>query len=576
MKQALPFFFLLFIMAGCQREHPAIVDPYRPHRAMQDYFDKKYLLYRLPADYYNNQSLGHSFTGSGNSTDIKFLPLGYEDSLHLQYSHVYSKDCVYHTADSVWKFAEVCFPNTCLTKDKVYAKVTLTNTTSQVKTYYLRLFYQNTTYWYPTDSSIDFVSQNYLDNYYGASEIVEATVPAGKSSVVYVPYSIGMNPKHEYDLNPSQDPARTGNYEFILLTQSTRDNLLMDQNLDLKKVNPFAEVKRDEIQNGGRKYFNQIDYVAPSHFKFVFLDEYFDGVNDLTPNHIYAPKDSSEKKLCDTCSGWYRGVISENWNCNDYFTGYISKAPFVKADYGNRKENFLIDKNGITLTCPKSERGNYKKTWGEFIFGPAFKYGHLTVRAKFDEMLNKESTPNGIVHNLWLYQRNYDKVDTTNPYHSLVDANGSQPFEIDFEVWSSTLYNEGTVWNRNALINYSIVDYMRDANVKLKPGEEKPFGNFKIERYNKRQASVIGQEMGDLFFRDWHTYELYWYPDHVRFLLDGVETADITKDAAKIPDKYLYLWIGCPIYQDGTWYAQSGVPFLKRDKKSVIDYIRIE
>lgn len=574
MNKILCFFLVLFLFNSCERPLPPIIDPNRPGRTLKEYFDKKYLLYQLPADYYGSTTLSHSFNKGNNP--FQFRPLGFADSLLLQYTHVYSKECVYHTADSLWKYAEVCFPNTCLTRDSARARVTVRNTTAQTKTFYLRLFYQNTSYWYPTDSSIDFVSQNYLDNYYGASPVVEVTVPAGQSAEVNVPYNIGMNPKHEYDYGPALDPARPGNYEFMVLTLPAKDNLLFDENINLMKVNPFAEVKRDELQNGGRKYFNYMAYAKPEHFKFVFADEYFDGTNDLAPGHLYAFKDHAEKALCDTCTGWYRGVISEYWTCDDFFKGFVSKAPFVKAEYGNRKENCKIDHNGITITCPKSTKGNYKKTWGEFNFGPPFKYGHVIVRAKFDEMISKLATPNGIVHNLWLYQMDADKVDTTNPYHHLVDGNGKQRFEIDFEIWSATKYNINTVWDPCPLINYSIVDYMRDPNVQLKPGEEKKFGDYTLERFNQRQASVIGPEMSDKFFRDWHTYEIYWYPDRVRFLVDGHETAVITKDAAKIPDRSLFLWVGCPMYQDGTWYAASSVPFLETDKRSVVDYIRIE
>src|SRR5207247_658736 len=105
-----------------------------------------------------------------------------------------------------------------------------------------------------------------------------------------IPYTIGMNPKGEFDYDPAQDPARPGNYEFLLLSMPEKNSLLMDETLDLRKTNPFAEVKKDELQNGGKKYFSYSSYIAPEHFKFVFLDEYFDGVNDLTPEHIYIPK----------------------------------------------------------------------------------------------------------------------------------------------------------------------------------------------------------------------------------------------------------------------------------------------
>ena len=62
----------------------------------------------------------------------------------------------------------------------------------------------------------------------------------------------------------------------------------------------------------------------------------------------------------------------------------------------------------------------------------------------------------------------------------------------------------------------------------------------------------------------------------MRFLIDGVEKADIGKDLAKIPDKHMFLWVGSPLYQDGTWYTQTNIPFLKDDKYSIIDYIKID
>jgi beta-glucanase (GH16 family) len=559
--------------SSCRRAAP-IADAAKPQRQQRDYYDKKNLLYKLPTDFYQNEVLNQSFAKQNNST-IEFKPLGHDPALNLQYTHLYSKDCVYHKNESTWKYAEVCFPNTCLTKDQAYAEVVIHNKSTQAKAYSLRLFYQNTTYWYPTNDSIDFTKQAYLDNYYGASIPVKVKVEANTSANVKIPYTIGMDPKHRFGDEPSNDPARPGNYEFMLLALPDSNALLMKANLDLKSINPFAEVKKDQLQNAGKKYFNYSAYVGPHHFKFVFLDEYFDGVNDTATNHIYLAKDSVEKKLCDTCSNWYRAVISEHWSTDIFGQGFISKAPFVKADYGNRLKNFRIDKNGITLSIPKSTRGNYKKTWGEFVFAPSYKYGHLTVRAKFAQMFTNWGTPNGIIHNLWLYQRDADKVDTSNPYHYLTNSSGKQPYEIDFEMWSS---QEGinTMWDDNAFINYAIVDYMRDANVKVKPGELKELEHYKVNRLNDRQLNLPGENLPRSFFNDFHTYEMYWYPDHVRFLLDGRETALITSKMAKIPDSYMYLWIGSPLYQDGTYYSQSNIPFLKYDKESIIDYIKIE
>ncbi len=572
-----PILFLLLLCACfsfCKRE-VAHLDTGKPQRTLKNYFDKKYLLYQLPNEYYKDVKLNHSFSEEQNNNLVEFKPLGFDAKLNLQYTHVYSNECVYHKDSTTWKYAEVCFPNTCLTKDKAYAEVTIRNQTSSSKTYYLRLFYQNTSYWYATDDSLDLNSQPYLDNYYGASQPVKVSVEANNYSVVKIPYTIGMNPKREFDYEPSNDPARPGNYEFLVLALPDESTELMKENLDLKKINPFAEVKRDELHNGGKKYFNYSEYISPQHFKFVFLDEYFDGVNDIAADHIYLPKDRVQKKLCDTCSNWYRAIISEHWSVDVFAKGLISKAPFVKADYGNRKENFKIDNSGITLSIPKSSRGDYNKTWGEFTFGPAYKYGHLTVRAKFAQMFTNWATPNGIIHNLWLYQRDYERVDTTNPYHYLTNANGTQPYEIDFEMWSSQ-DNINTMWDDNAFINYAIVDYMRDANTLVKPGDMKTLDGYKVNRLNNLQLNVPGENIARSFFNDFHTYELYWYPDHVRFLLDGKQTAVITKQMAKIPDRHMFLWIGSPLYQDGTYYSQSDIPFLKYDKESVIDYIKIE
>lgn len=567
---------LLFITAGCKKQPTTVIDPEKPKRTLTDYFDKKYLLYQLPDSAYNNQKLNQSFEGVPETIITAFKPLGYNPTLKLQYTHVYSDKCVYHNSPDTWKYAEVCYPNTCLTKDYAYATAMVHNTGKQAKTYHLRLFYQNTSYWYATDSSINFETKKYLDNYYGCSDITAVTVQPGDSSPVKIAYTIGLDPKNEFPFDPSKDPARPGNYEFMLIAKETKEDLLLHDSVDLKVTNPFAEVKWDELYNKGTKYYNYITYTAPQHFKFVFLDEYFDGTNDLGLNHIYLAKNNDQKPLCDTCTGWYRGIINEAYNNKEFFEGYISKAPFVKANYGNRTENYHIDSTGITLTVPKSRRGEYNKTWGEFLFGPSFKYGHLTVRAKFPQMMNKHATSNGIVHNLWLYQRDFDEVDTTNPYNYLRGSRNKQPYEIDFEIWSSTPYDTLTLWDDESFINYSIVDYMRNPNVQLKPGEQKNTGYYDVERFNKRQASIIGKEFTRDYFNYFHTYELYWYPNEVRFLVDGQETAVIPNTMAQIPDKHLFLWIGTPMYQDGTYYLQSFIPFLKYDKKAVIDYIKIE
>lgn len=567
---------VLSVLSACKSDIKTALDPDKPRNWMTYYFDKKYLLYKLDDNFYQDQPLHHSFENVASDFISDFKPLGFDPNLNLEYRHVYSKECDFHIMDTTLKYAEVCFPNTCLTKDSAHGEVTLTNSSLFPKTFYVRLFYQNTSYWNRTDDGLEFYNEEYRNNYYGVSEVHKVTIPAKEKLKVELAYTIGMDPKHENPGRPWKDPARPGNYEFMVLALTDNKNPLMLDTINLVKTNPFAEVKKDELKNKGQKYRNNFAYVSPKHFKFIFLEEFFDGTNALDKNHLYVPLNGWQKNLCDTCNGWYRNVISENWNTEEFFNGYIKKAYFVKAHYGQREDNYTIDSNGITLTSPRSTRGNYQKTWGEVVMQPSFKYGHLTVRAKFSDMLNKQGTPNGQVHNLWLYQRFLEPVDANDPYPDIVDGSGIKPYEIDFEIWSASSYNENTIWNRKAFINYSIVDYMRGPWVKVKPGEEKTIGNYKIERFNKRQANVIGDEMDEHFFDSWHTYELYWYPDSVRYLLDGTEKAVINTDAARIPDKQMFLWIGTPMYQDGTYYTQSFVPFLKRDKKSYIDYIRIE
>ena len=419
------------------------------------------------------------------------------------------------------------------------------------------------------------------DNYYGTSGVIAVNVAANGDSTIHIPYTIGMNPKHESDIEPWKDPARPGNYEFMVMAYNdTTTPLMQESTLDLKKGKSLCsgkEVIKSLLLQEEKSYFNQhFTYVGSHHFKFVFLDEYFDSTNDLADDHIYIAKNRDEKRLCDTCTGWYRAVINEYWKSSDFFSGFLAKYNFfVQADYGNRKEDYQVDSSGITLTVPHSTRGNYQKTWGEFIFGPSFKYGHLTVKAKVAQMMNKTGTPNGIIHNLWLYQRDPDPVDTTNPYSYLHNDSGKQPYEIDFEIWNS---EEGinTMWDDNAFINYSVVDYMRNPAVTIKPGQFKKYGKYTANRLNKRQCNIPGENIPRQWFDSFHVFELYWYPDHIRFLVDGYEHAVITKDMASIPDKYAFLWIGSPLYQDGTYYSQSLIPFLEHDKQTIVDYIRIE
>ncbi|HWB63717.1 MAG TPA: family 16 glycosylhydrolase [Chitinophagales bacterium] len=566
---------LLVFIISCRPNQYVAYDSLRPEKPSAGYFDKHYLLYKLPDNYYNCTHLHSSFHATSGAFIQSFKPFGYNTALNLQYTHIYSPKCVYHTADTIWKYAEVCFPNTCLTHGKAYAQLALKNTYPETHTFYVRLFYQNTSYWYRTDDSLQRVTHPWLDNYYGASDEMKITLLAGTDSVVQIPFTIGLNPKGEFGWDDDKDPARPGNYEFMALALPDSDGLLMNRDLNLMQINPFAVVKMDELDNNGQKYYQYMSYTAPNHFRFVFLDEYFNGANDLTPNHIYIPKNGKEKPLCDTCSGWYKEVISEAWQPDDFFKGYIARAGYVKADYGIKPQNCSIVLNGIKLTIPKSTKGDYKKTWGEFLFGPSFKYGHLTVRAKFAPMTNKAGTPNGIIHNLWLYQRDPDPVDTNNPYSYLRNPLGKQPYEIDFEIWNSQ-DGVNSQWDDSAFINYSIVDYMRDTSVVIKPGGKMVYDGEDINRLNVRQLNVPGKALPPSFFNQFHTYELYWYPEYVRFLVDGKEDAVITKQMARIPNKYLFLWIGSPLYQDGVYYSQPEIPFLENDKNTVIDYIRID
>jgi hypothetical protein len=320
----------IVFLFSCRKAAYSETDKQRPTRLLKEYFDHKYLLYRLPDTFYRHITLNNSFTEPVPSTvlpsgiTISYTPLGYADSLPLQYTHIYSSNCVYHTNDSTWKYAEVSFPNTCLTNDKAYAEVRIVNSSNQCKQIRCRLFYQNTSYWYPTDKNIDHTNPGFLDNYYGCSELVVVNVQAQTDTTFKIAYSIGLNPKHEFDYDPSKDPARPGNYEFMLVVDE-KQNPLLQNSIHLQQLNPFAEIQL----NKGSKYHYL--YTPSYHFKFVFLDEFFDGTNDLHPSHIYIAKHGKEKKLCDTCSHWYRGVLSEIWNSDDYFKGFISKTPFVKA-----------------------------------------------------------------------------------------------------------------------------------------------------------------------------------------------------------------------------------------------------
>lgn len=542
------------------------------------YYDAELLLKKVPSFTYIKREIESSFPEyykrnnahikAACGADIDFKPLGHPVDLWLEYTHIYSPSCVYRNADTVYKYAEVAFPNPCLSKGKLFAKVEIVNTLNKSQTFYLRLFYQNTSYWYNVNNLAN--NNKVLDNFYGASPMVAVTLQAGEKQMVSIPYNIGLDPKNEVD-DDFQIPARPGNYEFALLAQTDTLQPIMQTATDWKTVNPFAIIHADKQNN----LLSNVAYVNPKHFKFTFLEEKFDGVNDTALGHLYIPFDHDEKRLCDTCTGWFKDVISEDWTYKDFYEGKIAKAPMVKAEYGQRKENVSVSANGIRLLIPGSTKDKKQKTWGEFKMGQTFKYGHLTIRAKLAPMIGKGGKPNGIIHNIWLYQLTADPIDTTNPYNYLRDpAWNVQLYEIDFEVWSST--REGQEWDDKCNINYAIIDYMRNPNVLLKPGEERSFGKYSINRFPEKSANILGEDLSPEWFRRFHTFEVIWQPEKIRMLIDGKETACFTPEYASIPDKHMFLWIGSPIYQDGTYFTQSFIPFTETDKETIIDYIKIE
>jgi len=246
MRSIVLFLFLTFWALGCRQQKLNEEDEKKPKPPAKAYSDKKYLLTALPDNFYNDKQLSNSFSETPNNAEgfsiglngitvTKFNPLGANNvSKNYEYTHIYSNQCVYHTSDSTWKYAEVTFPNTCLTKDFAYANVQLHNPSVQPRTIYLRLFYQNTSYWYRTDDSIDLSNENFLDNYYGMSDVQQINIAANSDTVFQIPYTVGMNPKHEFDYDPSKDPARPGNYEFLLLFSENKSLTLMNRELDLK------------------------------------------------------------------------------------------------------------------------------------------------------------------------------------------------------------------------------------------------------------------------------------------------------------------------------------------------------
>lgn len=508
--------------------------------------------------------------------EVHFFPLDLDTAKQYQYVHKYN--CKYEPHR--FRYADVAYPSPCENgpNAKTKARAALINKSQEPKTVYCRMFFQNTSYWFPTTADADFVNNLYLQNFYGGSNLVTVDLAPGEEKEVFLEYIIGQDPKGNAKATKKfYGPARPGAYEFMLWVSEDAKDPLVGERIDYTSINPFAYFQSKRIK-GDISVMDKVAHLDATHFKFISLLETFDGDNIYSPGTIYKLSDRDEKPLCDTCTGYFKDVIANEWTIDDYFKGFINEAPMIKAEYGNRKENVRIDENGIYLRCPGSTPGKKQKTWGEIKFGPSFMYGTVKVVAKFSQLRNKEThTPTGIVHNLWLYQYNHPYADPMpgHPYASMVNSRGKQPYEIDIEIWSK-IYGEN--WNGGSAINYSIVDYMRDVNVEIKPGEEKTFDeNLKVDRSNNRQLNFPGQELlRQDFFDQYHLYEMVWTPHHVTYKVDGKFAAKIDWRMAKIPDEYCFLWIGSPIYQDGTYYSQLGIPFLPDDRFTHIRYISIE
>lgn len=505
-----------------------------------------------------------------------FFPLDLDTTERYQYAHEYA--CIYEPDH--FRFADVAFPNPCYhggDTAKAKARVELTNNSAEVKTWHYRLFYQNTSYWFPTDASINLNHPDGLrSNYYGGSAVQQVTLEPGETRTVYIPYAIGHDPKgNDMAAFRFYGPARPGTYEFALWIDEAANHPLLVPELDYTQLNPFAYLQAQH--KNGQPLNDHLAYTHASHFKFIFLLETFDGANIYTKNKVYLITDKDNKPLCDTCQGYFKDIITDEWTTDDFFNGFIAKAPWIKAPYGNRAENVRLDSNGIFLRAPGSTPENKQKTWGEIKFGPSFKYGTVKVVAKLAQLRHKNThTPTGIVHNIWLYEFNHPYADPVpgHPYAYMVNDKGKQPYEIDIEIWSK-IYGEN--WNGGSAINYSIVDYMRDASVVVKPKMDTLINGHQVDRSNDRQLNYPGTELlRQNYFNAYHLYEMVWTPHSVVYKVDGEKVAYIDWTMARIPDQYCFFWIGSPIYQDGTYYAQDRMPFLPKDMFSHIRYISIE
>ena len=133
------------------------------------------------------------------------------------------------------------------------------------------------------------------------------------------------------------------------------------------------------------------------------------------------------------------------------------------------------------------------------------------------------------------------------------------------------------VWDDEFYINCSIIDYMRDEDVIIKPGMRKIIDSQDIDRVNNDwQLLIIPRQYPRNFLSEFHNYEILWTPEYVEYFVDGKMLSRIKGDWAKIPNSNMFLWIGNPIYQEGNYYTVSYLPFFETPKYSYIDYIKIE
>ncbi len=506
------------------------------------------------------------FSTANKDIYMMFYPLGAHPKSQLEYTHIYSNKCVYKLENKL-KVSEVAIPNPCLNpNDSLTAIVKIHNNTNQLKKYTGRIFYQNSTYAFRYNDK----NKRYLNNFYGCSSPVDFVINPNADTLIEIKYILNQDPKDEMPEHKDYKiPFSPGNYEFMFVVEATeKRSPFFDKNLNLRKTNPFLYVIKNKIKD--------IAYVGPRHFKFIYLNEKFDSTNDLEKGHVYVAKDYVEKPLVENFDNKFKNVISESWTDDDFFKGKIENAPFVLANFGNRDSLVTINSQGIELKIPKSDAGKKNKTWGEIVFASAFKYGKVSALVKFCRMRNKGTrTPNGIVHNLWLYERDWeDAFPSKYNFYKYTDPKGLQPFEIDFEIWSSLEGYEP--YDSVFFINYSIVDYFKDEKCSLRPQESKNRNGFYMHRKNNRQVNIPSAPFPESFMDAYHLYQIEWKPTYVKFFIDGKLVGHITEREGAIPDKHLFFWIGSPIYQDGTFYDQRKIPFLEEDKFSHIKWIKIE